>query len=135
MYFSFILFIFLFFFLFWLHAACVILALPGSKPIASAVEAWSLNHWITREVPHTFLLETTLLLPEVYALEIFFGKFWLCFYFALILDVNSRLTTIYPSTLKIPFYFVLVSFVTVKKVCSELSCLLLIYFLVLSGYS
>ena len=24
---------------------------PGIKPVPCAVEAWSLNHWITREVP------------------------------------------------------------------------------------
>ena len=78
LYFSFILFIFLF--SFWLHAACVILApRPGIKPTSLAVEEWSLNHWITREAPHTFLLEITLLLPEVYALEIsfFFFSFYL----------------------------------------------------------
>ena len=25
---------------------------PGIEPMPPAVEAWSLNHWITREVPH-----------------------------------------------------------------------------------
>ena len=71
LYFSFILFIFLFFFFFWLHAACVIIAPQlRIKPKSPAVETWNLNHWITREVPHTFLLEITLVLPEVYALEI-----------------------------------------------------------------
>ena len=24
---------------------------PGIKPVPSAVEAWSLNHWTTREFP------------------------------------------------------------------------------------
>ena len=31
--------------------ACGILVLwPGSKPMLPALEAWSLNHWITKEV-------------------------------------------------------------------------------------
>ena len=25
---------------------------PGIKPVPPAVEAWSLNHWTAREVPH-----------------------------------------------------------------------------------
>ena len=33
-------------------ATCGILASrPGIKPVPSALEAWSLNHWVTREVP------------------------------------------------------------------------------------
>ena len=42
-----------FFVFFWLHrVACGILVpQPGIKPAPPAVEAQSLNHWITREVP------------------------------------------------------------------------------------
>ena len=42
---------------FWLsHKACGILVpRPGIEPVPLAVEAWSLNHWTTREVPaHCF---------------------------------------------------------------------------------
>ena len=38
---------------FWVacHAACRILVpRPGNKPLPSAVEVWSLNHWTTKEV-------------------------------------------------------------------------------------
>ena len=44
-----------FFKTFWLHhAACGILVpQPGMEPEPPAVEAWSLNCWITREVPYT----------------------------------------------------------------------------------
>ena len=37
-----------------LHVACGILVpRPGIEPRPPAVEAWSLNHWTAREVPHT----------------------------------------------------------------------------------
>ena len=41
---------------FWLHCwACGILVpQPGIEPTSPAVEAWSLNHWTTREVPSVF---------------------------------------------------------------------------------
>ena len=49
---------FFFFFLllllfFWLHSvACrIIVPQPGIEPASPAVEAWSLNHWTTREIP------------------------------------------------------------------------------------
>ena len=32
---------------------------PGIEPIPPAMEAWSLNHWTTREVPISVCLETT----------------------------------------------------------------------------
>ena len=43
-----------FLFNFWLHCmACRILVpRPGIEPTPPAVEAWSLNHWTTREVPY-----------------------------------------------------------------------------------
>ena len=43
-----------FFSFFLLHyAACGILVpQPGIKPMSPAMEAQSLNHWTTREVPH-----------------------------------------------------------------------------------
>ena len=46
-----------FVFVFWLHCmACSILVpQPGIKPVPPALEAQSLNHWTTREVPN-FLL-------------------------------------------------------------------------------
>ena len=42
----------LFYFIFWPHhVLCGILVpLPGIKPSTSAVEAWNLNHWTSREV-------------------------------------------------------------------------------------
>ena len=38
---------------FWPHCAArgILVPWPGIEPMAPAVEAWSLNHWITREVP------------------------------------------------------------------------------------
>ena len=43
---------FFFFFNFWLHHACEILVpQTGIQPKPPAVEAWSLNHYTTREVP------------------------------------------------------------------------------------
>ena len=46
-------YIFLRFFFFLLHnAACEILVpQPGTKRVPSALGAWSLNHWTSREVP------------------------------------------------------------------------------------
>ena len=43
---------------FWLRpVACGILVpQPGTEPMPPAVEAWSLNHWTAREVPHEYLL-------------------------------------------------------------------------------
>ena len=45
----------IFFFLFWLHlVTCGILVpQPGIEPVLPAVEAWSPNHWTTREVHHS----------------------------------------------------------------------------------
>ena len=45
--------------MFWLLCAAhgVLVPWPGSEPIAPAVEAWSLNHWTTREVPKGTSLE------------------------------------------------------------------------------
>ena len=41
-----------FFFFFAYHEACRILVLyPGMEPMTPAVEAHSLNHWTTREIP------------------------------------------------------------------------------------
>ena len=42
-----------FFFFFWLHhKACGILAsCPGIEPVSPVMEAWSLKHWTTREIP------------------------------------------------------------------------------------
>ena len=44
---------FLFIYLFWPHpTACKILVpWPESEPVSPAMEAQSLNHWATREVP------------------------------------------------------------------------------------
>ena len=44
------------FFFFWPHcAACTILVpWPGIEPMLCAVKAWSLNHWVAREVPNFF---------------------------------------------------------------------------------
>ena len=36
-----------------LHVACeTLVSRPGIKPVTPALEAWSLNHWTSREVPH-----------------------------------------------------------------------------------
>ena len=49
--------ILLFFFFLLCHRACRILVpQPGIKPMPSAVEAQSLNHWTIREVPIVSLL-------------------------------------------------------------------------------
>ena len=35
-----------------LHVACeTLVSRPGIKPVTPALEAWSLNHWTSREVP------------------------------------------------------------------------------------
>ena len=48
----------LFYFIWPHHAACEILgSWPGIKPKRPAVEAQSLNHWTSREVPQTIFLE------------------------------------------------------------------------------
>ena len=51
-------------FFFWLHhAACGILVPPpGSVLVPSAVEAWGLNCWTAREVPHSYFLKSTLVM-------------------------------------------------------------------------
>ena len=38
---------------FWLHCSAygILVSLPGIGPMPTAVEAMSLNHWTTREVP------------------------------------------------------------------------------------
>ena len=43
----------LFFFFFWLcHTACgILIPRPGIKPTPTAVEAWCINYWTTREIP------------------------------------------------------------------------------------
>ena len=43
-----------FFFFFWLHCAAFGILVPqqGIEPAPPAVEAQSLNHWTTREVPN-----------------------------------------------------------------------------------
>ena len=62
-------FFFFFFLLFWLlHAACGILVLwLGNEPAPPELEAWSLNHWTTRQVP----------LTSVFKLIEGLKKFWL----------------------------------------------------------
>ena len=43
---------FIFFFFLHHHEVCTILFLqPGIKPLSPAGEAWSPNHWTTREFP------------------------------------------------------------------------------------
>ena len=39
-------------FFFWLHhtAYGILLPRPGIEPVSTALEAWSLNHWLAREV-------------------------------------------------------------------------------------
>ena len=48
-----------FFFFFWpCHAACGILVpQPGIEHVPPALEAWSLNHWTSREVPMLLFLD------------------------------------------------------------------------------
>ena len=42
-------------FIYFGNMACGILVLqPGIEPVPPAVEAWSLNHWTSREVPGNF---------------------------------------------------------------------------------
>ena len=41
----------IFFIFWWCHTACgILLHQPGIKPMPPALEAWSLNHWTTKEV-------------------------------------------------------------------------------------
>lgn len=57
-------FFFFFFLNFWPHlaAACRILVpCPGIEPLPPALEAQSLKHWTSREVPGSFPLLQTLL--------------------------------------------------------------------------
>ena len=74
-----------FFILFWLHhVACgLLVAWPGSKPTPLALEAQSLSHWATREVPscvplrclHPFVFLSTTLLSDTSQ----YSRFSLCF--------------------------------------------------------
>ena len=38
-------------FFFWPHACGILVPRPGIEPVSLALEARSLNHWTTREVP------------------------------------------------------------------------------------
>ena len=60
-----------FFFFFWpLPAACKIFApQPGVEPESPAVEAWSPNHWTTREFPSSFF---TLIFPKFSTMNIYY---------------------------------------------------------------
>ena len=52
------LFVYLFIFNFWrpcLTACGILLSQPGIKPASPVLEAWSLSHWTTREVPKHFI--------------------------------------------------------------------------------
>ena len=44
-------------FFFWLHHAAygILVPQPGIEPTPPAMEVWSLNHWIAREVPKAWL--------------------------------------------------------------------------------
>ena len=54
---------FFFYCVFWLHCvACGILIPWRIKPMPPEVEAWSLNHWTTREVPTNILYVTICLM-------------------------------------------------------------------------
>ena len=84
------------------HAACGILApCPGIEPAPSALEAQSLNHWTTREVP---LLSLSVVFPS----HIAFNKLvkWKShpqdfthFYFACYLHICSQTPRPYPALL------------------------------------
>ena len=56
------LFLFIYLFIFWsCHAACEILVpQPGIELMSPVLKAWSLKHWMIREVPVATLLATTL---------------------------------------------------------------------------
>ena len=57
-------FICLFFFFFFaaLHSLWDLSSQPGIiKPMSFALEAWSLNHWTTREVPFLVVLKSSLI--------------------------------------------------------------------------
>ena len=41
-----------FFFFFWPRSMQDLSPPPGTEPVPPAVEAWSLNHWTTKEVPY-----------------------------------------------------------------------------------
>ena len=41
--------------LFWLHRTALGTFSPGTEPLPSAVEAWNLNHWASREAPTNHL--------------------------------------------------------------------------------
>ena len=48
------------FFYFWLGRVCaawgILVPWPGIKPVPPAVEAWSANHWIIKELPASFCI-------------------------------------------------------------------------------
>ena len=50
--------LYLFFFLIWpcCEACGILVSRPGIEPLVSALEAWSPNHWIAREVPGCCIL-------------------------------------------------------------------------------
>ena len=53
------------------HKVCgSLVSWPGVEPAPHALEAWSLNHWTTREVPHVFLVK----FPQVFPISLFYRK-------------------------------------------------------------
>ena len=68
------------FFFFWLHhMACgIVVPWPVIKPASPVVEAWSLNHWTTREVPQwpQFCMNIT----GISKMTVWFDLIWFDFY-------------------------------------------------------
>ena len=61
---------FLFFFLAVLRGMCDLSSLKGTEPMLPAMEAWSLNHWPTREIPWSWHLNLGLTDFKCHALSL-----------------------------------------------------------------
>ena len=72
--------IFIIYIYFWLYLASPWILVPGSKPEPCAMEAWSLNHWTTREVPKKFIF-----ILQIWKLHLFI---WMCQIFSCITQIT-----------------------------------------------
>ena len=66
----------LFFFLLHYEAYRILVSRPGMEPAPHVVEVWSLNHWITREVPRWSYFSTIVTLDHLHLMFFGLGSPW-----------------------------------------------------------
>ena len=71
----------------WWEACGILAPRPGMEPVPPAVEAQSLNHWTTREVPSYFQLNLSFIISKVF----------LCLSYAIPLQVSFFILFTCPS--------------------------------------